>query len=125
MAYSYGRTKFRRPGFSRKGLRSYLQNNPSKKHRCGDAKACVVADYIADELSFPKGTDTVFVFGNTIEFSNSAELTLHPLAKRVRMVYTAPRWVRKVVDKFDRIKGARSGLVTGSRCEKELADILG
>jgi hypothetical protein len=117
-------TKFRRKGFSRKALRAYLQENPNKKHRCGDAKACVVADYIADSLPFPKGTDTVFVFGNTIEFGNNAALAAGADTTRVRKVYTAPRWVRKVVDKFDRIKGARSGLVTGSRCEKELADLL-
>jgi hypothetical protein len=117
-------TKFRRPGFSRKALRAYLQSNPNKKHRCGDAKACVVADYIADSFTFPKGTDTVYVFGNTIEFSNDRATKLPPWPNRVRLVYTAPKWVKRVVDKFDHIKGARGGLVTGSRCEKELESLL-
>ena len=118
-------TKSRRPGFSRKALRAYLQSNPDKKHRCGDAKACVVADYIADSFTFPKGTDTVHVFGSTIEFTNNRATTRDPCTSHVRLVYTAPKWVKRVVDKFDHIKGARGGLVTGSRCEEELSGILG
>jgi len=111
--------KFRRKGFSRKALRAYLENNPQKKHKCGNSQKCVVADFIADTIPFPKGTDTVHVWGSSITFGSS----LHGTMREVE--YTAPRWVDRVVRKFDRLKSTRSGYITGERCAKELSDILG
>lgn len=120
--YSYGLTKFRRPGFSRKALRAYLESQPNKRHRCGDAQKCVVADFIADTIDFPKGTDRVQVWGSTITFEASGKLPY----KHVE--YATPKWVQRVVKRFDRMNrrggGARYGLVTGERAAKELADIL-
>ena len=109
--------KFRRKGFSRRGLAMYLLKHPGQKHRCGDAKHCVVANYIASEVKFPKGYDTVKVFGQRIQFENSARPfdTLN---------YVAPKWVLRTVDRFDRLR-SKSGMVTGKRAAKELANILG
>ena len=112
--------KYRRKGFSRKALRAYLKGAPQKKHRCGDSTNCVVANFIADSLPFPGGTDYVQVFGNTIRFG-----TKGAGHKSTDREYDAPKWVRKVVDRFDRIKGTRNGLVTGQRAASELSELLG
>ena len=115
----YGNTKFRRKGFSRRGLAMYLLKHPGQKHRCGDAKHCVVANYIASEVKFPKGYDTVAVFGTRIEFSKSKQGIMQDTLN-----YDAPKWVDKVVRRFDRLR-SKSGQVTSKRAAKQLADILG
>jgi hypothetical protein len=109
--------KFRRKSFSRKALRAYLEANPNKKHRCGDAKACVLANFIADTQPFPKGTNKVAVWGTTVSFfPEDREYT-------DVTVYELPKWCTKVVDRFDRIKGR--GNPTSKRALKELASIIG
>lgn len=108
--------KLRRKGFSRKGFRAYLETHPNQRHKCSDSEKCIVANYIANEVDFPKGLDRVQVWGNTVEFSNSKGIG-------GTITYEAPKWVDRVVRRFDDIR-SKSGKVTSEKALKELQDLL-
>lgn len=115
-----GRAKYRRPGFSRRALKAYLTSGKgaTKDHKCGDPRRCVVANFIADEVGqFPKGTDTVRVYGDRIAFEDESGL--------VHVNYDAPRWVYNVVDRFDRSRQTmHKTYLTGAETAKVLDGVI-